>query len=72
MIISWRCEQCGWMNDNNGGDCRRCSGNTVFISKRGRTKEVLSKKADAAKIVTFDALLKAKRSIKDGGNLDRR
>lgn len=72
MIISWRCEQCGWMNDNNCGDCRRCGGNTDFVTVRGRTKEVISKKANPAKIEAFDAILKAKRSVEDGGIYDRR
>jgi hypothetical protein len=24
VIISWMCEHCGWMNDNNTGPCRKC------------------------------------------------
>lgn len=72
MIVSWRCEQCGWMNDNNAGDCRRCGGNTEFQTVRGRTKEVITKQRDEAKIAAFDALLEAQRSNRDGGRYDRR
>lgn len=68
MIISWRCQQCGWMNDNNPNDCRRCAGNTEFIGN----KELVSKLANKTKIETFDALLKAKRSNQDGGQYDER
>lgn len=24
FILSWMCEKCGWMNDNNNGPCRKC------------------------------------------------
>lgn len=23
-ILSWMCQHCGWMNDNNNGPCRKC------------------------------------------------
>lgn len=56
MIISWQCQQCGWMNDNNMGACRRCGGDE---DDRGRVKV----KADPAKITTFDGLLKARKGV---------
>lgn len=65
MILSWMCQQCGWMNDNNGGACRRCGGDE---DAKGR----VSIKADHAKIAAFDALRKAREGVADGGRYDRR
>jgi recombinational DNA repair protein RecR len=53
MIVSWQCQQCGWMNDNNNGGCRRCGGDE---DDKGRIKV----KADPAKTAAFDAMLKAR------------
>ena len=52
MIVSWQCQQCGWMNDNNPGACRRCGGDE---DHRGRVKV----KADKARIAAFDAAREA-------------
>ena len=24
VILTWQCQKCGWMNDNNNGPCRKC------------------------------------------------
>jgi hypothetical protein len=24
VILTWMCQKCGWMNDNNNGPCRKC------------------------------------------------
>lgn len=77
MIITWRCEQCGWANDNNNGDCRRCGGNTEFIrTKNGRTKEVISKRRDEDRVKAFDEMLaewRKNRADEEGGaKYDRR
>ena len=50
MILSWMCQQCGWMNDNNPHECRRCGGDTRFV----KGKEVVTKYRDDSKIATFD------------------
>jgi hypothetical protein len=65
MIISWMCQQCGWMNDNNMGACRRCGGDE---DAKGRVKV----KADRAKIAAFDAMRKVKDMARDGAIYDRR
>jgi hypothetical protein len=52
FIISWQCQQCGWINDNNMGACRRCGGDE---DSRGRVKV----KRDDAKIAVFDAARRA-------------
>jgi hypothetical protein len=60
------------MNDNNMGDCRRCGGNSETRLVRGRHKEVITKKADPAKIAGFDAALRVKGMAKDGALYDKR
>lgn len=56
MIVSWMCGQCGWMNDNSTGACRRCGGDE---DDRGRVKV----KADPEKIRKFDLVAKVRRDI---------
>ena len=51
MIVSWQCQQCGWMNDNNMGACRRCGGDEDV---NGR----VTVKADKARIAAFDMVLR--------------
>lgn len=65
MIISWQCQQCGWMNDNNMSACRRCGGDE---DARGRIKI----KADSTKIAAFDAASTLKNAAKNGATYDRR
>ena len=65
MILSWQCQQCGWMNDNNGGACRRCGGDE---DAKGRPSIL----ADQAKIKAFDGVRKAQNDVQDGGMYDRR
>jgi hypothetical protein len=24
VVLTWMCQKCGWMNDNNNGPCRKC------------------------------------------------
>ena len=50
MIISWICQECRWMNDNNHGTCRRCGAETKFV----KGKEIVTVHADLAKIKDFD------------------
>jgi hypothetical protein len=49
MIVSRMCQQCGWMNDNNGGACHRCGGD---YDANGN----ITIKADLAKVAAFDSL----------------
>ena len=68
MIVSWQCQQCGWMNDNNSGACRRCGGDE---DAKGRVKV----RADPKKIAEFDVAQRARRAVADvqnGGAYDRR
>jgi predicted ATP-dependent serine protease len=65
MIVTWQCQQCGWMNDNNMGACRRCGGDE---DTKGRVKT----KADPAKIAGFDAARKVRDMARNGGVHDRR
>lgn len=44
MILTWTCDLCGWLNDNNGGACHKCHGETKTMLVRGRTKTVIVKK----------------------------
>ena len=59
MFISWMCQQCGWMNDNNPRECRRCGGDTKF--QKG--KEIVTTHRDDGKIKEFDASLAKRRSV---------
>jgi len=58
MIISWQCQQCGWMNDNNNGPCHRCAGETKFVKGR----EVISVRRDESQVKAFDLLRAAHRN----------
>jgi hypothetical protein len=39
MILTWTCDLCGWNNDNNGGACHKCGGETkeMLVGRRMRT-----------------------------------
>jgi len=44
VILTWTCDLCGWNNDNNGGACRKCGGETKEMKVRGRMRPVIVKK----------------------------
>jgi hypothetical protein len=36
MILTWTCDLCGYLNDNNNGACRHCAGETEQRRVRGQ------------------------------------
>lgn len=60
MILSWRCDFCGWMNDNNNGPCHRCGGHTEMRMTKGRWKEVVIKQPSDAARKAFDTAISEK------------
>lgn len=44
MIISWQCQFCGWMNDNNNGPCRKCAGHVEERLERGKWRDITIQK----------------------------
>jgi hypothetical protein len=41
MIVTWQCEFCGWLNDNNTGPCRKCGGQTEQKFVKGKWVDVV-------------------------------